>query len=272
MANVDVIARGLALKNQHDMQKLVIGEFGTGFITDEMLSQEGVKGQVSDIKDDLAQHKLDYATYLARELGQEHIMRELPNGIKDEYTDNGIIKHTGYVVLDGSEDWRVTYYDDSSRAYYMIRCHIDDIMTGTIERYILTQGDYIYLFDYSLDDFKHYYVYYKPSSGQKELRIFVEKTIIDSYPGATVIDRTKNYISEFPLQFTYQLEEPIEILYPTNPTVNTQKIIELMQEVENIKNKLIEYREVVDKVTGVKYRLELEVVDGIPSINIQEVE
>jgi hypothetical protein len=49
MANVDVIARGLALKNRHDMQKLVIGEFGTGFITDEMLSQEGVKGQVSEL-------------------------------------------------------------------------------------------------------------------------------------------------------------------------------------------------------------------------------
>ena len=49
MANVDIIARGLALKIQHDMQTLVIGEFGTGFITDEMLSQEGVKGQVSEL-------------------------------------------------------------------------------------------------------------------------------------------------------------------------------------------------------------------------------
>ena len=60
MANVDVIARGLALKNQHDMQKLVIGEFGTGFITDEMLSQEGVKGQVSELSSQLA----EYATFI----------------------------------------------------------------------------------------------------------------------------------------------------------------------------------------------------------------
>ena len=38
------------------MVSLVIGEFGTGFVTDEMLSNSG-------IKDELAQHKLDYVAH-----------------------------------------------------------------------------------------------------------------------------------------------------------------------------------------------------------------
>ena len=44
----DIIARGMAAKNKEDIEALVIGEFGTGFVTDAMLSDTGIKAQVKE--------------------------------------------------------------------------------------------------------------------------------------------------------------------------------------------------------------------------------
>lgn len=70
---------------------------------DELYDATDVEAALAEVKTELDEHKSAYTQLINSELSQEHIIRKLPNGVSDEFTDNYIIKRIKKYKLQRSD-------------------------------------------------------------------------------------------------------------------------------------------------------------------------
>ena len=184
---------------------------------------KGDPGEVTQAEFDA--HLNDYASYLESELGEEHIIRELPNGVKDEFSNGKFIKRVSDVFTLQAE-------------------HIEQQLRGTnVDRYRIHLSLFPDLIpqttalsgSFSIDGFSPEVVVgdwdypssaYKYGSNESRLFLYVpSNTYADLAAAKTALAGTK---------LTYQLAEPIEIPLPCPMTPNTKELIRLSEQVDKL--------------------------------------
>lgn len=198
---------------------------------------------VEDIKNDLNTQKEDYANYLASELQEALVIRELPNGVKDEtIIVNGkaeyIKRVSDEVAISGNEN--VIGGEDLGSVY---RASIPKLTipnlaltpSGQSKNASLFMGSNIrHLVSWNSDT-EHFYL------DGNSLVLFINKMKIDNVQGMTVVEKIKNYIKdEQPVTLTYQLAEPtITELVLDDLSPNTQQIVKLTSQVDKLTSAII---------------------------------
>ena len=191
--------------------------------------------EVNGLADTLLTHLTDYASYLASELGEEHIIRTLPNGVKDEF-DLGtgkLIKRVSNVNL-RELDWVLHAAGDSAN-YYSIeynkfprRLYYDNEFTINYNYELLT-GTFS-----TFRDFDGRAIYSAGASGEI-FRIKIPKVDID---GDLTVEKAKAWLGQNQVMLTYQLAEPETIDLPEQMTPNTREIVRLSEQVDKLINML----------------------------------
>ena len=185
---------------------------------------------VKGLQDEVTAHKNDYASYLESELGEEHVIRSLPNGTKDEIrvsggkaekvkrvSDNYTVKTTDATALSvANATWDIVSFDSV----------ITNPSLNQSGRLKVVTSDGRVITNFSFSTHWSYYV-----GGNGALRLIVPKGQF-----ATLAD-AQNYFNQSTL--TYQLAEPTEISLPDPMTPNTREIARLSEQVEKLTNALI---------------------------------
>ena len=197
-----------------------------------------IMGEVTGLADTLLSHLNNYATYLESELGQEHIIRSLPNGVKDEIVSGQFTNRvSGEIILsDVTPIWDdVITYDN----YYLT--YSDKWTTGKNAVLLQansgigrsTDGDYPVLNNIGQTQ--------KGITLHKNTLLYlsVEKAKIDTQTGATLLGKLKAYLKQFPITLTYQLATPVEIPLPEPMSPNTREIVRLTEQVDKLTNAII---------------------------------
>lgn len=167
------------------------------------------------------------------ELGEEHIIRELPNGVKDEFNEGNFINRTSKTLLDGDLSWDQVL--DATGTY-----------RGRVSKWAMENNAALQVEDSGIgqsDDGNYIITSTAPGSGVSNKRIgfvldhvyvYVEKTKVDLQLGSTLIEKFKNYLYLYPIRLTYQLATLIEIPLPEPMTPNTREIVRLSEQVDKL--------------------------------------
>ena len=198
-----------------------------------------IMGEVTGLADTLLSHLNNYATYLESELGQEHIIRSLPNGVKDEIVSGQFTNRvSGEIILsDVTPIWDdVITYDN----YYLT--YSDKWTTGKNAVLLQansgigrsTDGDYPVLNNIGQTQ--------KGITLHKNTLLYlsVEKAKIDTQTGATLLGKIKS-LSKTISNYTNltNLATPVEIPLPEPMSPNTREIVRLTEQVDKLTNAII---------------------------------
>ncbi|GEM_PF-1846656 len=135
-------------------------------------------------------------------------LRSLPNGTKDEIRvgETKLIKRvSNEVVLNGNKNWSAPY--DLGTVYRIglpanqIGDNIKD--TGGSRAFINKQE--LLAYNFYAGNYEHHYI-----GGAGTLYVYLNKSKIDIQTGATILDKFKAYLNQYPVTLTYQLATPIE--------------------------------------------------------------
>lgn len=210
--------------------------------TAEMARHTAYDARVTAVENDLSEHKLDYATYLASELGSEHIVRILPNGTKDEIrvSEGKTIIRIGKSILNGSGDWSVfvSINNDTSYRMQLPNGHLN-AYRGTIEIGYIIGWNNLHQYTsgvYSLASGLPYKIAIDTGG---LLFITIDKAYLDSNFAGT-LQGFKNYLIANPVTLIYQLATPVDVPLPTNMTPNTLEIARLSELVNQKADKVQE--------------------------------
>lgn len=136
--------------------------------------------------------------------GKIQELRSLPNGVNDEVIDGVLHKRTDKEVFNSNNNW--THTDTLSNVY-----RFDLNYSGVIGNVDLNSGksnltinNNMLLNEATINDYEHYYEY-----GDYLLRVFIDKSKIDSQSGSTVLEKFNNYLVSATL--IYQLAQPIVV-------------------------------------------------------------
>jgi len=194
--------------------------------------KEDLEEEVGELRDDLAEHKLDYAEYLESELGEEHIIRTLPNGVKDEIdlgTGKLIKRVSDEVFLDGSENWILQSINEYGIANFQLqnlntilpnvnfeppyddKCTVSGFKQQSSLISVTTEEGFL------INDFPSFYI-----------RLLASKLSQQNVTGF------KAWLQVNPITVTYQLAEPEIIDLPEQMTPNTREIVRLSEQVDKL--------------------------------------
>ena len=187
-----------------------------------------ITDEVTGLTNTLLSHLANYTSYLNSELGEEHIIRTLHNGVKDE-VDLGIgklIKRVSdEVVLDGSENWSFNSADDN-RTTVLVAMSATETNRKTPINAIGTDKNgfnYSSLIPYATAG------RITATSGY----IYIALPIANGN-----LQDCLNYLNQYPITLTYQLAEPELIDLPEVMSPNTREIVRLSEQVDKLINLL----------------------------------
>lgn len=179
--------------------------------------KEDLEEEVGELRDDLAEHKLDYAEYLESELGEEHIIRSLPNGVKDEIdvTQRKIIKRTKKYILRARDIPMIALHSSTNTLCAVIQIPSDGLYSAPINERA------------RLERYSGNLISFYSAGGQLGIPVDEETTIEqarDMLAGTTLI---------------YQLAEPEIIDLPEVMSPNTREIVRLSEQVDKLTSAII---------------------------------
>lgn len=163
-------------------------------------------------------------------LGWDHVIRELPNGVKDGISDDGFTQNlSDDVILNGNSSW--FEYSAFENTYAGGIAHgLTNAIFNTIGSAIgyCDDGNYISINSPSFDT-RNIYI---DSNGYYYLHI--EKEKVDVMEGATTLDKFKAYLNIYPITLIYQLAVPVDIPLPENMDPNTLEIVRLSEKLDQL--------------------------------------
>ena len=192
-----------------------------------------ITDEVTGLGNTLLSHLANYASYLASELGEEHIIRTLPNGVKDEIraSEGKLIKRTKKIVLQASDIKCVNPYNEQGIVVVNTVALTNYIggKTGITGNYILDnypeQSSEIPLnMNTSYIGYSYNHSFYNIT----EIRAIM--------PLGTTLEQARIQLAG--LELTYQLAEPEIIDLPEQMTPNTREIVRLSEQVDKLINML----------------------------------
>ncbi len=199
---------------------------------------KGDPGEVTQVEFDALQNEVttlknDYATYLESELGEEHIIRSLPNGVKDEIRVSGgkaelVQRVSDEFILNGNETWRM--YPDSQTDmlgfYYEVDLPgrknfllVDDY---TINLNILKTDTDIGFGAQLTVNYEAFYI------ATNSIKISVSKEKVSD------LATFKTWLQQTPISLTYQLAEPEIIDLPEVMSPNTRTLMHLVERLQKL--------------------------------------
>lgn len=198
----------------------------------------------------------------ATELQEEHMLRELPNGIKDELVvkpegGHELLKNVGRVILNGGQAW-VNLNSTRPNTYRMAVNNFVDLFNVLTSPSVLafasakeTNDDAPYELSYgsNLIDMGTYDERAIGLWTAGELMIRVEKSKVDSMPGSTTSEKFKNYLNQYPVELFYQLDTPQTVQLPTIVSPNTHEILRLQGLVRALVSKVEQLDEQLEGVS-----------------------
>lgn len=199
--------------------------------------------KIQNVKADLETHKSAYASYLESELGQEHIIQILPNGVKNEIkaSESKFIKRLSDNKQLPTSGWAYSGKTNDNNF------HIIKLVTQWNDITVLPadwgSGDFRSetTFKYSKLDFPSYvtngFTNLQAKANTKSIvRFYNAPVFYLVIPNTEYTQTTDNVganayvVSNHSNQsLYYQLAAPIEILLPTNMTPNTLEIVRLSE-------------------------------------------
>lgn len=189
-----------------------------------------LKDRFEEGERELIQHKLDYNDYLAKELGTDHLIREMPNGIKDEIDNRQKIKKIGFKIFNGGEFWElqsINGYDIAN--FYLSKANLVNILPD-----IAKISNCIYTEQFTnqtsvIATTTTEGIYYNTTD--LYIRISASKLTTRNVVGF------KAWLQNNPISLMYQLGTPqVVSLYPANMTPNTHEIVRNSIEINNLYN------------------------------------
>lgn len=185
----------------------------------------------------LAKKHTDNIVY-GKNLKNEHIIRETPNGAKDElYLGSDgqyrkIQNISDEYIIDGSLGWRLSASGEYANHYRMF------VPNWVIGKNAVVNTDLSGVAFNAEYDFP----VRATSQGIDErgivlgssgpLYLTVDKTRIDEMSGSTIVDRFKAYLNKYPISFYFQLAEPVEIKYPADLTPLSKEVVRLSASID----------------------------------------
>ena len=170
---------------------------------------DDLQAEFDGLEQELTTHKNDYVTYLESELGEEHIIRSLPNGTKDEVVDGKLIKRISpYTIQNVDIVSMITSQPDYDYAYLQLPTDCSDYNIGDK----VNIPNYPYL--------------YNLHSANRVVGVGFAK--------GTTLSQAKTLLTNQSL--TYQLAEPLETPLPDPMTPNTREISRLSEQVDKLTN------------------------------------
>lgn len=194
-----------------------------------------ITDEVAGLADTLLTHLTNYTSYLESELGEEHIIRSLPNGVKDEISGGSFIKKVSdEVFLKGSETWYLQSINDYGIANFRLENLNTTIPNASFkapcEGRITVSGfkqQTTLIIDTTEEGFL---INNNPSF---YIRILASKLSQQNVAGF------KAWLQVNPITLTYQLAEPELIDLPEQMTPNTREITRLSEQVDKLTNAII---------------------------------
>ena len=143
-------------------------------------------------------------------------LRSLPNGVKDEIRVSGgkaeLAKRVGKTLLNGNEPWgNITTNEDNYRSSLANFVNNNNVKLTSLN---FSEGA---VAKNELGEFKQTPVgidnaayQFQFNSNDYRLYLTLPKSVVDTMVGATILDKFKAYLNQYPVTLTYQLAEPIE--------------------------------------------------------------
>lgn len=170
-------------------------------------------------------------------LGWDHVIRELPNGVKDEFSDGVFIQK----VSNASQDITINFnvgleYSSTVGAYY--RFYLEQFLTNNL----LVKGDTANSGIGVCDDGNFSVFSLQAITGRqmafissnKRLYIGIESAKIDLMDGVDLVAKAKAYLTLHPVTLVYQLVAPVDIPLPENMDPNTLEIVRLSEKLDQL--------------------------------------
>lgn len=196
-----------------------------------------ITDEVAGLADTLLTHLTNYTSYLESELGEEHIIRTLPNGVKDEIMAsegklikrvsdeviiNGSMVDIRYVLSSGYQYARTKAmsnafgFDGTLHGSTILYNHNKDVMQQILFADRLNEGV----------DGKYYL-----TNDYKVQILFAPNTFVNT-------QSVRDYFNNNPHTLIYQLAEPEIIDLPEVMSPNTREIVRLSAQVDKLINML----------------------------------
>ena len=195
-----------------------------------------INDEVSSLADTLLSHLTNYASYLASELGEEHIIRTLPNGVKDEIdlgTGKLIKRVSDEVIINGDLDWsNFGELDNVYRAFIYNWATENNVIQNVEGSAYGVSDDEIYINQNTSGPAA---TVSGVSFMLDRLYFYLAKDKLGGATGYTVdLNGLKNYLNDHPITLIYQLAETVEIPLPDPMSPNTREIVRLSEQVDKI--------------------------------------
>ena len=220
----EVVRQSIFEDNEANRQEIPVK------VSDLETDLNNLDNQVDTLEDDFIEHKNDYATYLESELGEEHIIRSLPNGTKDEIRvgEKKFIKRVKEYVLQENDFSTLTTNKE----------FIDYVTTRVLSDYII--GNVLTI----TGNVTSTNSLYREAENTVESLDSVDdiNKIIKNMQGSLVLTLPKGVyktLTEARLALVgttliYQLATPIETPLPNPMSPNTREIVRLSEKSQEI--------------------------------------
>lgn len=198
-----------------------------------------ITDEVTGLADVLLSHLANYATYLESELGEEHIIRSLPNGVKDEVrvSEGKFVKRVSDEVKLW-EIWSTVLTGAESENFYALSWY--SILTN-FSHESSTNIQFARVNNYQGKGTSSYqevqetdnYIWRISSAGAVNIKI--PKADIE---GDFTVAKGQQWLQQKQVTLTYQLAEPEIIDLPEVMSPNTREIVRLSEQVDKLINML----------------------------------
>ena len=186
---------------------------GTVFIRSSILNTAITTSVISNLQIEEGTAATPYEPYMNSKTyisgfdkdGNPIILRSVPNGTKDEFSDGVITKNVSVpVILDGNLSWgAIDSLENTYRSYNnSVLTHPTMNSTNTIE----TNADAPYNITVAVSQDDRILCHREDLN---KWYVRVEKTKIDAMPGETTLNKFKAYMNAYPITVIYQLAEPV---------------------------------------------------------------
>ena len=183
----------------------------------------------------LAKKHTDNIVY-GKNLKNEHLIRETPNGAKDElYLGSDgqyrkIQNISDEYIIDGSLEWQ--HSGTYANHYRMV---VPDWVIGknavvnTDLSGVAFNAEYDFPVRATSLGIDERGILLGSGGG---LYLTVDKTRVDEMSGSTALSRFKAYLNKYPISFYFQLAEPVEIKYPADLTPLSKEVVRLSASID----------------------------------------